>query len=84
MYQNFLVNSKNNYFQTIQFPVPNKYRIPKGFTFSDYQTQCLENIEKKLSENTNIAAFCDGEWCTSRRRGHSLSKGISKKDRSIM
>ena len=53
----FFGKFKKQLFSTIQFPVPNKYRIPKGFTFSDYQTQCLENIEKKLSKNNNIAAF---------------------------
>ena len=27
---------------TIQFPVPNNYRLPKGYTLSDYQNECLE------------------------------------------
>ena len=57
LYQNFFGKFKKQLFSTIQFSVPNKYRIPKGFTFSDYQNYCLENIEKKFSKNNNIAAF---------------------------
>ena len=53
----FFSKFKKQLFATIQFPVPNKYRVPKGFTFSDYQDHCLEKIEKKMSENSNIAAF---------------------------
>ena len=48
---------KKQLFSTIQFPVPNKYRIPKEFTFLDYQNDCLEKIEKRFSKNNNIAAF---------------------------
>ena len=53
----FFGKFKEQLFSTIQFPVPNKYRIPKGFTFSDYQNYCIEKIEKKFSKNNNIAAF---------------------------
>ncbi len=53
----FFGRFKEQLFPTIQFPVPNKYRIPKGFTFLDYQSYCIENIEKKLSKDNNIAAF---------------------------
>ncbi len=53
----FFGKFKKQLFSTIQFPVPNKYRIPKGFTFVDYQDHCLEKIEKKFSKNDNIAAF---------------------------
>lgn len=53
----FFSKFKKQLFTTLQFPVPNKYRIPKGFSFSDYQNHCLEKIEKKLSKNNNIAAF---------------------------
>ncbi len=53
----FFSKFKEQLFSTIQFPVPNKYKIPKGFTFIDYQDYCLEIIEKKLSKNNNIAAF---------------------------
>jgi len=56
----FFGKFKEQLFSTIQFQVPNKYRIPKGFTLSDYQNYCLENIEKKLSKNNNIAAFFHG------------------------
>ncbi len=53
----FFGKFKKQLFSTIQFSVPNKYRVPKGYTFSDYQNLCLDNIEKKLSKNNNIAAF---------------------------
>jgi len=53
----FFGKFKRQLFSTIQFPVPNKYRIPKGFTFTDYQNNCLEKIESKFSKNNNIAAF---------------------------
>jgi len=53
----FFGKFKKQLFSTIQFPVPNKYRIPKGFTFTDYQNHCLEKIESKFSKNNNIAAF---------------------------
>ena len=53
----FFSKFKKQLFSTIQFPVPNKYRVPKGFTFSDYQNYCLEKIENRLSKNNNIAAF---------------------------
>jgi len=53
----FFGKFKKQLFSTIQFPVPNKYRIPKGYTFSDYQNYCLDKIEKKFSKNNNIAAF---------------------------
>jgi len=53
----FFGKFKKQLFSTIQFPVPNKYRIPKGFTFLDYQNVCLEKIERKLSKNNSIAAF---------------------------
>ena len=48
---------KKQLFSTIQFPVPNEYRIPKGFTFLDYQNECLEKIEKRFSKKNDIAAF---------------------------
>ena len=53
----FFGKFKKQLFSTIQFPVPNKYRIPKGFTFLDYQNYCLEKIEKRFSRNNDIAAF---------------------------
>jgi adenosylmethionine-8-amino-7-oxononanoate aminotransferase len=53
----FFGKFRKQLFSTIQFPVPNKYRTPKGYSISDYQNYCLEKIEKKLSKNNNIAAF---------------------------
>jgi adenosylmethionine---8-amino-7-oxononanoate aminotransferase len=53
----FFGKFKKQLFSTIQFPVPNKYRLPKGLTLADHQSNCLEKIEKKFSKNNNIAAF---------------------------
>ena len=53
----FFGKFKKQLFPTIQFPVPNKYRVPKGMSLSDYQNDCLEKIEKKFVKNNNIAAF---------------------------
>lgn len=53
----FFGKFKKQLFSTIQFPVPNKYRLPKNCSLSDYQNQCLEKIEKRFSKNNNIAAF---------------------------
>jgi adenosylmethionine-8-amino-7-oxononanoate aminotransferase len=53
----FFGKFKKQLFKTIQFPVPNKYRLPKGLTLTDHQNNCLEKIEKRFSKNNNIAAF---------------------------
>ena len=53
----FFGKFKKQLFSTIQFPVPNKYRTPKGFSFSDYQNYCLDKIEKRLSKEDDIASF---------------------------
>jgi len=53
----FFGKFKKQLFSTIQFPVPNKYRLPKKYSLKDYQLQCIENIENKFSKNNNIAAF---------------------------
>ena len=53
----FFGKFKKQLFSTLQFPVPNKYRIPKGYTYSDYQNYCLDKIEKLFSKDDKIAAF---------------------------
>ena len=53
----FFGKFKKQLFSTTQFPVPNKYRLPEGFTVSDFQNHVLDKIEKKFSSNKNIAAF---------------------------
>ncbi len=53
----FFINFKSKLFPTIRFPVPNKYRIPKNYNFTDYQNICLDIIEKKIINNDSIAAF---------------------------
>lgn len=53
----FFGKFKKQLFSTIQFPVPNKYRLPKKMSITEYQNQCLDKIEKKFVKNDNIAAF---------------------------
>ena len=53
----FFGKFKKQLFSTVQFSIPNKYRLPKGFTLLDYQNYCLEKIEKRFSKNDDIAAF---------------------------
>lgn len=53
----FFSKFKEHLFSTVQIPVPNKYRTPEGYTFSEYQKHCLEQIQMLLSRNKNIAAF---------------------------
>ena len=53
----FFSKFKKQLFTTLQFPVPNEYRVPIGFTFSDYQNHCLEKIERRFSQRNDIAAF---------------------------
>ena len=53
----FFSKFKDQLFTTNQIPVPNKYRIPKGYSFLEYQKFCLEKIEKLFSTNHKIAAF---------------------------
>ena len=44
-------------FSVIRTPTPNSYRVPREFTYEEYQEFCLEEIERVLSKNDNIAAF---------------------------
>jgi len=53
----FFGKFKKQLFSTIQLPVPNKYRIPKGYNHLDYQNYCLDKIEKQFSNDDKIAAF---------------------------
>jgi len=53
----FFGKFKKQLFSTLQFPVPNKYRIPKGYTYLDYQNYCLDKIEQQFSKDDKIAAF---------------------------
>ena len=53
----FFSKFKNQLFTTLQFDVPNKYRLPKKSSLEEYQNSCLENIENKFSKDDSIAAF---------------------------
>lgn len=53
----FFSKFKPMLFPVLRTPSPNKYRIPKGYSFDDYQELCLEKIEQTFAKNDNIAAF---------------------------
>jgi adenosylmethionine-8-amino-7-oxononanoate aminotransferase len=53
----FFGKFKKQLFPTIQIPVPNKYRIPRGYSYGDYQNFCLDKIEREFSKEDKIAAF---------------------------
>jgi len=53
----FFSKFKKQLFPTIQTPVPNRYRIPKGYSYFDYQNFCIDKIEKQFSKDDKIAVF---------------------------
>ncbi len=53
----FFGKFKKQLFPTIQIPVPNKYRIPNGYSYFDYQNFCIDKIEKQFSKDDKTAAF---------------------------
>ena len=53
----FFGKFRKQLFSTIQFPVPNKYRLPKKINLSEFQEQCLEKIETRFAKDEDIAAF---------------------------
>ena len=53
----FFEKFKNNLFPTVQIPVPNQYRLPKGVTINDYQNHCLDKLEDSFRKTDSIAAF---------------------------
>ena len=53
----FFGKFKKQLFSTIQFPVPNQYRLPKGVILAEHQNQCIDKIEKRFSKKNDIAAF---------------------------
>ena len=44
-------------FPVLRTPSPNQYRLPKGYSFDDYQEFCLDKIEQTFAKTDNIAAF---------------------------
>lgn len=53
----FFSRYKSSLFSAIRIPSPNRYRMPNGFTFEEFQSHCLDRIEKTFTQNNNIAAF---------------------------
>ena len=53
----FFSKFKKQLFSTIKIPVPNKYRIPKGYSLKDYEEFCLEKIEKTFGTDDKVGTF---------------------------
>ena len=53
----FFSKFKSKLFPTIQFSVPNAYRLPNGITLQEQMDLYLEKIEKTLSVDDSIAGF---------------------------
>lgn len=53
----FFSKFKPMLFPVLRTPSPNRYRLPKGYSFDEYQEFCLDKIEQTLAKNDNIAAF---------------------------
>lgn len=53
----FFAKFKKQLFDTVQFKVPNRYKIPKKYTISEYENYCLDKIEKRFKKQDDIAAF---------------------------
>jgi len=79
----FFGKFKKQLFPTLQIPVPNRYRIPKGFTYLDYQEFCLEKIESAFSKDGKIAAFVMESGAQVAGGVVIYPKGFQKKIRKI-
>ncbi|MEC9087358.1 MAG: adenosylmethionine--8-amino-7-oxononanoate transaminase [Thermoproteota archaeon] len=53
----FFSKFRSKLFSTLQFPVPNGFRIPKKMSADEYRQQCVAKIEEKLEKDDSIAAF---------------------------
>ncbi|MEX0764686.1 MAG: adenosylmethionine--8-amino-7-oxononanoate transaminase [Nitrosopumilaceae archaeon] len=53
----FFSKFKKLLFPIIRTPTPDRYRMPTGFTFKEYQNYCLEKIENIFSKRDDVAAF---------------------------
>ncbi len=53
----FFSQFKKLLFSVIKTPAPDGYRMPKGFTFNEYQDFCLDKIENIFSKHDDVTAF---------------------------
>jgi adenosylmethionine-8-amino-7-oxononanoate aminotransferase len=53
----FFSKFKPQLFSIIQFPVPDQYRLPKGYSMDEFQNYCLKQMEKTFAKDDSIAAF---------------------------
>ncbi len=52
----FFGRFKEQLFSTVQFPVPHRYKMPKGYDTSDYENHCLDKMETRFARD-DIAAL---------------------------
>jgi len=53
----FFSKFRSKLFSTLQFKVPRSYNLPKNVTEKEFEDACIKKIEKKLSNDSTIAAF---------------------------
>jgi len=53
----FFSNFKQQLFSVVKTPVPNKYRLPFNYSFSEYENFCLDKIENLFLKDNKIAAY---------------------------
>ncbi|MDE1724830.1 MAG: adenosylmethionine--8-amino-7-oxononanoate transaminase [Thaumarchaeota archaeon] len=53
----FFSKFKSVLFPVLRTPSPNRYRMPKKYSYEDYLEHCIDSIEKILVKNDDIAAF---------------------------
>nr|AIF15703.1 class III aminotransferase (bioA) [uncultured marine thaumarchaeote KM3_71_C08] len=53
----FFSKFRSKLFSTLQFKVPRSYNLPKNVTEKEFEDDCIKKIEKKLSNDSAIAAF---------------------------
>jgi|SRR5579883_1146649 len=53
----FFSKFKSVLFPVLRTPSPNRYRMPKGYSYEDFQEHCVDSIEKIFMKNSDIAAF---------------------------
>jgi adenosylmethionine-8-amino-7-oxononanoate aminotransferase len=53
----FFSKFRSKLFATKRIPVPNEYRVPTRYSFSEYQNFCLDKIEKEFAGKNDTAAF---------------------------
>ena len=53
----FFSKFRTKLFSTLQFKVPMQYHLPKNTSLKEFESDCLEKIEDRLSKDDRIAVF---------------------------